>query len=372
MLFLPPFTRETIYLKFGFLPEEGFLSYTLLTNLFLHGSLLHVIGNMYFLWFFGIPLEERLGKIKFLLLYLSCGIAGNIIHALASPTTLSDIPCIGASGAISGLMGAFSVYFPQVTLRCLWIGSIFVGFFRLITVNLPAIVFVGLWFVFQFLNALVASPSPEFTNVAYWAHVGGFLFGICVCIFTLLKKEIISYKLEIPKSKKISEALEHAQYGNWKRTCEILSTLHTRITEDIYPLYILSSFLSGKEKLGKETLIHYWKKAYTEKNPSSMVNAYFLSQALGEQILKTPEDFLSLGRSFLKLKDFIYGLKILKEGISQYPESKETPFMLYEIGDALREMGEKEKAKEFFQYLVKNYPGTTVAKSAEFWLGSEF
>ena len=150
---------------------EAFLP--LITCMFLHGGFLHILGNMWFLWIFGGAVEERLGSFSYLIFYFICGIGSGLAQAIFSWG--SSLPSIGASGAISGVLGAYVVFFPSS--RILTLVPLFVFFF---TAQIPAIVFIGLWFVIQFLSGVSALGSPRAASlggVAWWAHVGGFVLG---------------------------------------------------------------------------------------------------------------------------------------------------------------------------------------------------
>jgi membrane associated rhomboid family serine protease len=152
--------------------EGGFVGNALLptiTSLFLHGGWLHVIGNMWFLWIFGDNVEDRLGHVKFLFFYLLCGMASGIVQTFFHP--LSRIPTIGASGAVSGVLGAYLIAFPTASVSTLVL--IFI-------VRIPAFIFLIFWFIFQFLSgtAELGSAYQDTGGVAYWAHISGFIFGI--------------------------------------------------------------------------------------------------------------------------------------------------------------------------------------------------
>jgi membrane associated rhomboid family serine protease len=150
---------------------EAFLP--LITCMFLHGGFLHILGNMWFLWIFGGSVEDRMGPVSYLLFYFICGIGSGLAQALFSWG--SSLPSIGASGAISGVLGAYVVFFPSS--RILTLVPLFVFFF---TAQIPAIVFIGLWFAIQFLSgvsALNAARGASMGGVAWWAHVGGFVLG---------------------------------------------------------------------------------------------------------------------------------------------------------------------------------------------------
>jgi membrane associated rhomboid family serine protease len=142
----------------------------LLTHMFMHGSWMHLLGNMWFLWLFGNNIEDSMGRLRFVVFYLLCGLAaaaGQIVTAPSSP-----IPMVGASGAISGVMGAYLVLYPKVRVYTL----VPLGFF-LTSMALPAWVMLGYWFLIQFVSGL-ASFGGEVGGVAFWAHVGGFVAGV--------------------------------------------------------------------------------------------------------------------------------------------------------------------------------------------------
>src|SRR6188508_1436374 len=160
--------------SWALIPAE-FSLVTLVTSMFLHGGLMHVGGNMLFLWIFGDNVEDRMGHGRFLLFYLLCGSAAAIAQTLMQPDSL--IPMVGASGAIAGVMGAYFVLYPHS--RIVTLVPIFL-FIQLIEV--PAIVFLGIWFLMQFLSgvgsvATAASRQPA-GGVAFWAHVAGFAAGV--------------------------------------------------------------------------------------------------------------------------------------------------------------------------------------------------
>jgi membrane associated rhomboid family serine protease len=140
------------------------------TSMFLHGGWLHLIGNMWTLWIFGDNVEDRLGKGRFLLYYLVCGLAAAYFHYLTGPR--SGIPVVGASGAIAGIMGGYFVLFPHA--RIITLLPIFI-FIQIVT--LPAVVFLAFWFFAQLFNGMVATAARFGGGVAWWAHVGGFLAG---------------------------------------------------------------------------------------------------------------------------------------------------------------------------------------------------
>ncbi len=140
-----------------------------LTSMFLHGGFLHIIMNMWFLYIFGDNVEDRLGHLRYLFFYLFCGVAAGIIHLFTNWN--SNVPTIGASGAISGVMGAYLLLYPRSKILTLVFIIFFIQF-----IEIPAYIFLGIWFVLQILSA-GASPG-NVGGVAFWAHIGGFVAGL--------------------------------------------------------------------------------------------------------------------------------------------------------------------------------------------------
>ncbi len=185
-LALGPGLREQFLFQFGVVPAEitGLVRGThgitasgslipILTSMFLHASWLHLIGNMWVLYIFGDNIEDHLGHFKYLVFYLISGIAAALVHTLLNPS--SDIPSVGASGAIAGVMGAYFVLFPSARVLTL------VPFLFIFFVWLPAWIVLGYWFLIQFLSGTatyIATSSRSAGGIAFWAHVGGFVAGI--------------------------------------------------------------------------------------------------------------------------------------------------------------------------------------------------
>jgi membrane associated rhomboid family serine protease len=147
---------------------------TLLTSMFLHAGWLHLIGNMWYLWIFGDNVEDRFGHVRFLAFYLAGGVTSAAMHVAIYPG--SPIPTVGASGAIAAVLGAYAVLYPRARVVTL----VPIVFFLQI-VSLPALLVLGLWFVFQFFSGAFALGGAG-GGVAWWAHVWGFLFGIGVTL----------------------------------------------------------------------------------------------------------------------------------------------------------------------------------------------
>ncbi len=157
-------------------PDLTFINtfFPFISSMFLHGGFVHLIGNMWFLWIFGDNIEDKLGHFKFIAFYFLCGIIASSVHVFFN--SQSNVPCVGGSGAIAGVLGAYMVTFPRA--RVVTIVPLFV-FIQVM--ELPAIVVLGFWFVIQFFNGAASiTASASGAGVAWWAHIGGFAAGVII------------------------------------------------------------------------------------------------------------------------------------------------------------------------------------------------
>ena len=197
-----PQVLEASVMTFGSVPcevtgsctTEGLGYSALLTSIFMHGSWGHLLGNMVFLWVFGNNIEDSMGHLRFIAFYLICGVAASAAHIVLAPA--SEVPMVGASGAISGIMGAYVLLYPRVRVHT-WLPPFFF-------LDIPAWFFLGYWFFLQ-LGMGVANLGPDMAEqggVAVWAHVGGFVAG--VLLVKLFEKRALSeakrHKVKLSRS----------------------------------------------------------------------------------------------------------------------------------------------------------------------------
>lgn len=154
---------------------------TVFSSMFLHGGLFHVSGNMLYLWIFGNNIEDRLGHLRFLVFYLLTGVVAAYAHTVTSPH--SNIPMIGASGAVSGILGAYLLLFPRAHIHTI----IFFGFFWQV-VKVPALIVLGFWAIIQTVNGILTKGLLNDGGIAWFAHIGGFLFGLTTIKLWLPRK----------------------------------------------------------------------------------------------------------------------------------------------------------------------------------------
>ena len=203
--------QVSVYFSFG----QNILS--LFTFMFLHGGFMHLIGNMWSLYIFGDNVEERLGPARYIAFYLLCGLASGMSHLLLNAR--SNIPTIGASGAIAGVMGAYFILYPRSRILTL-IPIIIIPWF----VEIPAFFFLGIWFVLQFINA--AGSSGHAGGIAWWAHIGGFVFGILFLkLFDRIPATGVTDRLRHATERKRSHRFQVVKTGSGEEEANLYGTL---------------------------------------------------------------------------------------------------------------------------------------------------
>lgn len=185
--FFFPGGAESLFLRLGFVPYELThavdlspknlvpLPLTILSAMFVHGGWLHLVGNMLYLWIFGDNVEDILGHFKYLFFYFMCGAVASLTHAFLNLS--SQVPTVGASGAIAGVLGAYMFLFPRARIRTVLILLVFVR-----VVSIPAVVFLAYWILIQVVSGITQFESLTQSGIAWFAHVGGFVSGLVLII----------------------------------------------------------------------------------------------------------------------------------------------------------------------------------------------
>lgn len=195
------------------------------TYMFLHGGFWHFIGNMWFLYLFGDNVEDHLGSFRFAGFYILCGIASALLHFSLNP--VSTVPTIGASGAIAGVMGAYFILYPRARVLTL-IPIIIIPWF----IELPAFIFLGLWFLMQFFNA--AGSTSGGSGIAWWAHVGGFIAGIILIrIVPKLPQPSSAEGLRRVTAKKKTPKLQHIAVKSLDNSLDLYGSIEISSIESI-------------------------------------------------------------------------------------------------------------------------------------------
>jgi membrane associated rhomboid family serine protease len=183
-----PSTLKGFIFKWGLIPGHFWSDpssewMTIFTAMFLHGGWLHILSNMWFLYIFGDNVEERMGSIRYLIFYLLSGAAAGLLQAYILPN--STEPMIGASGAIAGVLGAYLILYPRSR-----IASLVPIIFIFTIIEIPAFLFLLFWFGMQIYSSLFAIPGAGGSGVAWWAHIGGFIFGVVMVSFFAVRRTV--------------------------------------------------------------------------------------------------------------------------------------------------------------------------------------
>jgi membrane associated rhomboid family serine protease len=199
MINLKPDTQEQLIFTFGLVPSRLNISQplnllqqtgeliSLITSQFLHANWFHLISNMWILFIFGDNVEDLMGKRRFLLFYLLSGVAANLAHAFAVPD--AQIPAVGASGAIAGVLGAYLLLFPHARVQTVVFVFIIPWF-----IQIPAVIYLGVWFIMQLSQGLI-EVDQTVGGVAWWAHIGGFIFGLAA-VHIFVRRNRLSSRYE--------------------------------------------------------------------------------------------------------------------------------------------------------------------------------
>lgn len=346
--FLPAKDMLVFFHGFGFVPEEkswltGF------TYMFLHANWLHIIGNMYFLWLFGRALESSLGYIRFLALYILAGVVAVLVHSAFVAPELADVPCLGASGAISGILGAFLALLPGVHIECV----LMLGLRPTAVVRPKAVIVLGVWFVLQLFEQWIAQGQNS-SSIAYGAHIGGFLFGwAAVGTLRVAKRAAMEWHA----------LAREADLRSWAATINagtvpdgaaaadinvqrMLFLKHGSIPQD---QAVLNSWLAG---------LHPDNDAATSASVVLRANLENHPQALDAESTATGADAIArLGYSSVALACLLDGLERTNDGSAQH--------LLCTIAIILwRDLGDRDKATRCLEDAIAIDPDSETAGKA--------
>ena len=360
--FMGTFFRENIFYEFGCVPIE-FNWWTPATCTFLHGGYMHLLGNLYFFWIYGRSCEKRLGSVRFLILYIVGAYASVIAHVICVPGFYSDIPTIGASGAISAVLGAFLVLFPTVKIRFLVISVISA---RPLPSRGPAYFVLGAWFIVQIAYS-IQLVTKDNMQVAFWAHIAGFAAGAFIgTIYLLLHQSSLS-KQEKYHIDLLFQAWEAMSTGD-KAIALVLrdefleESDFASLPEDLkIVLNILSEGLEGKSEETLKQLSEEMRQARSRNDFNKIVQCYYLLAAS-----RHPQEIPSwlhregaVGASkteHYKLALYAFSCELVS-GINE-----RTDQFLYTISNLLAKMGHTEQATELKRMLQKYYPTSQYAE----------
>ncbi|RJP71446.1 MAG: rhomboid family intramembrane serine protease [Candidatus Abyssobacteria bacterium SURF_17] len=366
MLLLPRAVLEMAYHDFGFSPDR-LDALTLITSMFIHAGWLHIIGNMYFLWLFGRAIEQHLNRSVFVLLYVASGIAGAFLQMGLTPEYMADVPCIGASGAISGILGAYMLLYPWEEVYCIY----FSFTMRYATsITLSTIWVLGSWFILQFVNALWLSPQTAEASVAFWAHIGGFAFGAAVAAIFKYSSALIKHLQQRSLTFLIEEYSDLLKAGKTKDAAERLDSALKLDSSNPLVLGELGRFELGRNNPG-EARKHFrqsLRKALEQKDDAQAAAAYLGLMAARD---KPPDNAerLIIGRRFARLKKYGHALGIMGAAFQPDAEMRGLDKLLYEMAEIFAgPLKDFARAEAAYNLLIELFPHSPRSLDADYQL----
>ncbi|ETW95791.1 MAG: hypothetical protein ETSY1_29230, partial [Candidatus Entotheonella factor] len=314
--------RGGTYQRYGYIPSREGHYYTLVTTMFLHGGLMHLFGNMLLFFLCGPFVEDRWGRVLFTLFYLASGVAATLCHGLL--TTFPDIPLVGASGAIAGVMGAFLILFFFTKIKFLYFFLLGFRFFKG-SFQVPSYVVLPLWFAQQYYNAMTLENSP----VAFWAHVGGFACGFVIAgvmKLTSLEERYISPNIdrqityyEAPPL--LEEAMEKWSQGQPQEAIEMLNRILRQTPHDthamhaLFQVYCSMDDTAGIQKIGSRLI-----DTLLKENQLDQAKETFKHMKINDsQVLPTPKTLFNMATAFENSRETKNAYKAYEKIAVNYP-----------------------------------------------------
>lgn len=352
---------RTIFHVLGFIPARYYRAHTLITSIFVHAGIIHLAGNLWFLWLLGCNIEDIWGRRNFLIFFLAAGIVASTIHGLVNFG--SRVPTIGASGAIAGVMGAFMIRNYKTKIRYFYLIWLI---FRPIwgTFFLPAWVALGLYFLMDLLSGLLTHGHA--TGTAYWAHVGGFLAGIATAAAFKAKgieEKYIKPKLEeeieaVKISPLMDLAFKEREKGNLEKALGLLQQLISQQPENVdahRELANIYSALGYETEAAKEFAKIVQLSLRRGEEEAALTTYKEMKLAEMTSVLEPAEIFLLAGALYKKNR-INEPLEMYQQLIKQFPDNPVTPKAVLRCGTIFRKMGRNEMAMSAYEYLLSRYP----------------
>lgn len=363
--FLPLAMREMAYYDYGFIAER-IEPFSLISHMFIHVGWIHILGNMYYLWLFGRATEMRMGRPVFMLLYFTSGIAGSFLQGALTPEYLTDVPGIGASGAIAGVLGAYMILYPWEKVECYYL----VGFRYMTTISLSSIWVLGAWLVFQFVNALWFSTGVGENSVAYFAHIGGFVFGAVAAATVKYFADLAAMLRRRSAMLDTEECSDLLHDGKTEEARARLGAALEKRPDDplIFGELGRIEHANGRRGAARKMFRRSLKLSLKQKNAALAVAAYYgLVAAKGKSIDNSLR--LIVGRRFAKLGKYGHALGIMGEGFKPDAEMENQDKLLYEIGDLLAgPLKDPLRASAAFSLLAHLFPHSPRALDVKYRL----
>ncbi|OGS21533.1 MAG: hypothetical protein A2252_07245 [Elusimicrobia bacterium RIFOXYA2_FULL_39_19] len=358
--------ENNLFMIWGYIASKG-EPWRLITYQFLHSGYMHLIFNLFFLWFVGCNVEDKWGKWVFLGFYLVSGIVAAVVNNMVTPS--GDVPLVGASGAIAGAMGAFMIRYPTTKVKVFYLFIIgFIPKFGL--ADWPAWLFLILWFFGQLLSGMF-SIYMEGDSVAYWAHIGGFVFGSVIALMmktTGFEKKYIEPNI-VKEEKKllgvhtvVLDAKEKLEEGDHIKAEEMLRELINKepdcLEAYVELLEILKKFHSKFTDEMKSYILKILELGAKNNNENACISAYYINRELTWQKYSlTLKTLMYLARTVDSRGDFSESVSLYKKITEEYAADPLSNKAFFSLGRIYIALGKKDKAIEIFKKLMSQPEG---------------
>jgi len=359
---LPEVSKEVTLYDLAVIPEQ-FHPVSLLTSMFMHGNFAHIFGNMWFLWVFGKSVEDGVSEWEYILVYIGAGFVGASLHTLTCPAYRQDIPCVGASGAIAGVMGAFLVMYPKERIKGL------LGFWP---VQLPASLYLVWYFVIQLFHGVIELYDVKqlTSGIAFWAHIGGFIVGF-VGIGTSRYREnfIALFRKQKSRSQGIdaSAAFREGRFADCKQSCH---SILKRTPNDRMARFLLSRMdaLQGNTQRAVKILNAIRSEVMSSRDYPAVSTFYIQMKKLGAADSFNASELLKAGIALRELGYPGEALTPLMNAVKLEDAEELLDLLLFQLGECVSELGDRRKGAAIMRRLVEWYPHSNVATMAKFSL----
>jgi membrane associated rhomboid family serine protease len=353
------------FLQWGLVPQHPRLV-TLLTSLFLHVSVSHILWNMAFLWLFGRDVEDALGQALFLILYFGGGVAAGLLHVaivqiFAENSTVASEPLAGASGAIAAILGFYAIRFYGAKLRLLWIGASLLDrdWGKL---QIPAIFGLTLWILQNLVGGILFIGHPDRGGIAYWAHIGGFIIGIVTAVLTdMLGEGAREYLLTEAKAAKASgddKGLAAAVRRYWVILQRRPADAETHAALEELVRQAAQAGETGRQALAAECSALLDVSQSLNDRPHALA-WYQELRACGFDPPLPPRSLAYLGESFLKREDYSMAAKLFHRLLKRFPNSPEAEWTYLELATLLiGHMNSSAEAATLLHAFLGKYPAS--------------
>ena len=361
-LWLLPLDRESVIQTFGLIPYHPTMR-TILTSMFIHADPMHLAWNMLFLWLFGPNVEDALGRLEYSIFYLGSGIAASLLHVLVATSytpMAADIPMVGASGAIAGILGVFAIRFYKTRIKIFYYLGIFFYPLKWGTFTIPALFGLEVWFFQQLWGGFIGILHPETGGVAYWSHIGGMLFGAVLAA-------VLRMGLAGSQEYLMTDAMDHLQHGTTYGAAENLEAFLSNDPDNAEAHGELAKIYALHGDANR-ALAHYKRSIDLHLSRGDRHKAVGRFAEMRYYYPNTQLDLRSqfqLARYLLEIDCPEPALQLFDEIAFTHSGTPEGEMALMKAGELAASLGDPPRAALYYHRFLEQYPHSTYRAMVE-------